>query len=388
MGIKNSFPALLLLLIVSTGERTFAQPGDMRTWRALFEKPFDKIHAANRFLWDAICQKPPSEVKGIIHALDDDKKVNNSDKTSARMSLLKSMYCRVYDSLYDNEGWEYWGNRSVSGARNTEDDYIMQGCCLFLGDAYLRMNNYDTAIFYLLKTVELSEKLGYNEDFIVANKIAVSNALYRTQNYRQCINFCVSNYDIESNLVPITVMSAYNNAGLSYLELNNPDSAIYYFNKGQAYAARKKWGVWEGIMLGNMGMALHQKGEDDKAIIYWQRNYDSSFKYKEWGNAASTLAYISEYEFNHGRQAQAISHLQLATAADYSDRAPDPQRRILIYKVKSYCYRKLNRHDSADYFLDEHYRILDSVHQVISRNKFNWLSFAWRLKKVITNIIF
>jgi DNA-binding CsgD family transcriptional regulator len=176
-------------------------------------------------------------------------------------------------------------------------------------------------------------------------------------------------------------MSAYNNAGLSYLELNNPDSAIYYFNKGQAYAARKKWSVWEGIMLGNIGMALHQKGEDDKAIIYWQRNYDSSFKYKEWGNAASILAYISEYEFNHGRQAQAISHLQLATAADYSDRAPDPQRRILIYKVKSYCYRKLNRHDSADYFLDEHYRLLDSVHQVIGRNKFNLVEFRLAFEK-------
>lgn len=381
MRIKNSCPALFLLIIVLSGEQTFGQPNDMQIWRTLFEKPFDKIHAVNRFLWDSIYRKPPPEVKAIIRGLEQDKEINKGDKASARFSLLKSMYCRTYDSLYDNKGWKYWGNVAISLARNAGDEYIMQGCCLFLGDAYLRVNNYDTAIFYLMKTVELSENLGYAKGFIVSNKIAVSNALYRTQNYRQCIDFCVSNYDIESNLDPITVITAYNNAGLSYLQLNNPDSAIHYFNKGEAYAARKKWGIWEGIILGNIGIALHKKGEDEKAITYWQRNYDTSFKYKEWGNAASTLAYISEYEFNHGGQAKAISYLQLAAAEDYNGSGPKPSGRILIDKIKSYCYRKLGLHDSADYFLDEHYRLLDSMNQVISRNRYNLVEFRLAFEK-------
>lgn len=377
MRKKNSYLVFFLLLLTLAGEKTFAQADDMAIWRTLFEKPFDKIHSADRFLWDSIEHKPAAEVKAIIQGLEGDEEVNSSDENIAKIYLLKSIYCRTYDSLYGNEGWRFWGNKSLSLARNIDNDYIMEGCYLFLGDAYLRRNNYDTAVFYLLKTAELSEKLGYREEFVVSNKIAISNVLYRTQNYQQCINFCVTSFDIESKLEPITVITAYNNAGLCYWKLNKPDSAIYYFNKVAVYAHKVKWGLWEGIAFGNIGDALHEKAEDEKAMPYWQKDYDSSMKYKEWGNAALTLAYISEYEFNDGQRSKAIKQLQWAATVEQED----PANLMTIYKIISSCYRKLNLHDSAYYFLDAHYRLIDSMNQVVSRNKYNLVELHLAFEK-------
>jgi hypothetical protein len=374
---KKALCLFFFFLVTATGSHVLAQTQTGGKWQSLFDLEFDKVHAAVRVLWDSIYNKPEAEVKAIVHQLDDDKGTSPSDEDIAKLCLLKSIYCHTFRHNYNNRDWKYWGNRAVTIAGSDGNDYIMQSCCLFLGDAYLAAANYDTAVFYLLKTVELSERLGYDEAFIVSNKISVSNVLYRTHNYRQCLAFCLTNFDIESKFLPITVITAYNNAGLSYLQLSNPDSAIYYFNKAGMYADKKKLGVWKGIVSGNIGDAYHAKGEDEKAMQYWQIDYDSSMKYGEQTNAGLTLAYMSQYQFNNGQKQKAISQLQWAAAINKSE----PTNLLRIDKIRSSCYRKLNLHDSADYFLDEYYRLLDSINNVVSRNNYNLVEMRMAFEK-------
>lgn len=343
----------------------FSQDVQSGKWSALFNSPFDKLHVSTRLLWDSLHTRPDNEITAVIKDLE--KNNAASGAALAKCDLLKSIYCRTKNSSFDNYDWKYWGNQAISLATRSNDDYVVQSCCIFLGDAYLQNENYDTAVFYLLKSVELSEKLGFNKTFIDGNKIAASNVLYRTQNYRQCINFCNSSADPEKEYVPITVITAYNNTGLSYLRLHQPDSAIYFFSKAVSFCNKIKWGIWEGILSGNIGDALHEKGEDDKAMPYWQKDYDSCMKYGETGNAGLTLAYMSQYEFNHGMQPQAIRQLQWAESVNNKDAA----NLIRIYKIKGDCYRKMGRHDSADYFLQQHYRLSDSLNLVVHRNNYN-----------------
>lgn len=374
---KKALCLFLFFLVATTGSHALAQIQSAVKWRSLFDLPFDKVHAAVRVLWDSIYKKPKPQVKAIVKQLDDDKEINRSNEDIAKLCLLKSMYCRNFKDRYDNGDWKYWGNRAIGIAGSDDNDFIMQSCCLFLGDAYLSAANYDTAVFYLLKTIELSEKLGYDREFIVANRISVSNVLYRTHNYRQCLSLCLTSFDIESTMLPITVITDYNNAGLAYLQLYNPDSAIYYFNKAAVYADKMKQGVWKGIVSGNIGDALHVKGEDEKAMQYWQTDYDSSIKYGEEANAGLTLAYMSEYQFNHGQKQKAISQLQWSAGVNRSD----PTNLLRIDKIRSNCYRKLNLHDSADYFLDEHYRLLDSINNVVTRNNYNLVEMRMAFEK-------
>ena len=318
-------------------------------------------------MWDSIKTYPAPTIRHIIAQLEKEA-AGGKESDQVKLSLLKIQYHRTTASQYDNTSWRSLGKQAVQLAAISQDQYLLRSVCGLLGDMYLRQNQSDTAIFYLLKFCALTEELGYEKEIVADNKIAASNVLYRTQNYRQCIAFCNTNgIDIEKSLTPIAVISAYNNTGLSYVRLGLPDSAIYFFNRTVDFARKKSWGIWEGIALGNVGDALHAKGLDEEAISYWQKDYDTSMKYSQLQNAGLTLAYISQYQFNHGLQEKAVEQLHWAQNINKDD----PANLVRIYQIKAACYRKLGLHDSADFFLGKHYHLTDSINRTVSAQNFN-----------------
>lgn len=338
-----------------------------KKWAGLLNTPFDSEHIVARVIWDSIQDQPDDKRKRIISLLENDGAISNTAAGKVRLLILKAIYCRSNWVDYEGEDWKYWGNKALNAAALLEDDYLVQSCCNILGDAYLAKGSSDTALFYMLKSIELAEQLGYKKEILGANKIAVSNALYRTQNFTDCIRFCHTGIDIEKLYLPITVITDYNNLGLSYLRLNNPDSALLYFNKALSYCKKIKWPVWEGIISGNIGDALHAKGEDDKAVSYWKIDYDSCMHYDELKNAGLTLAYMSEYQFNQGQRQKAINQLYWSAAINNSD----PDNLVRIDRIIAGCYRKMGWHDSADYFYKEHFRLADSINKTAGKNNYN-----------------
>ena len=343
-----------------------AQTAGGEKWLALFNQPFDRQHAATEALWDSIKTLPLPGIRQVIATLQGKKSISESEIGQAKLALLKMRYYQLSTTNYPGSSWRELGAEVFRLAAITQDDYLLQTGCDLLGDIYLRHNRSDTAIFYLLKSCALAEELGYKKEMIANDKIAASNVLYRTQNYAQCIAFCNSGINIEEALSPIAVVTAYNNTGLGYLKLGNPDSAIIYFTRAMNFSHQKAWGIWEGIAAGNIGDALHAKGQDAEAVPYWQKDYDTSRKYGQWENAGLTLAYLSEYGFRNGQQQKALEQLHWAENMNKGDAA----NLLRIYKIKSACYRSLARHDSADLFLDRHYRMSDSINRTVSAQNF------------------
>jgi len=356
-----------LLLFLTCFTASNAQSIDRKKWVSLFNQPFDGRHAATELLWDSIRTYPKPIIQQIITEIQQDKSINGSETGQLKLALLKLRYCQHTDDSYHNTSWRELGAQVLQLSTIAQNGYLLQAGCDLLGDIYLRRNQPDTAIFYLLKSVALAEGLGYQKEIVANNKIAASNVLYRTQNYRECIAFCANVIGIENVLTPIAVVTAYNNSGLAYLKLGQPDSAIFFFTKAMHYSKQKVWGIWEGIAAGNIGDALHAKGQKAEALPYWQKDYDTSLQYGELPNAGLTLAYISEYQFEQGDREKAIRQLQWSEKVNNGDGV----NLLRIYKIKAALYRSLGLHDSADLFLDRHYHIADSINRVVSAQNFN-----------------
>lgn len=347
----------------------------------LFNKPFDGENTATAVLWDTINKLSLKEVNTIIKNFENDKSITGNDSGLARLSILKIRACRknVGVGKYDNISWVYWGNEALKHASLAENDYLLQSTCHILGDIHLNDGKIDTAVFFMLKSVAMAEALGYTQESLVKEKIFASNVLYRTRNYQQCLEFCHTPFDVERLPNAMIAVNAYNNSGLAYLKLNNPDSAIYFFSKEAEFCRKIGSGVWIGIASGNIGDALHAQGKTAEAMPYWQTDYDSSMKYQEYKNAALTLAYMSQFQFDAGNKEKALQ--QLRWCADVN--GEDAANLLRIHKIQAYCFRKLGLNDSADTYLDKHYHLSDSLNRVISQNNFNTVQIKLAFEKNI-----
>src|SRR5690606_27558394 len=69
--------------------------------------------------------------------------------------------------------------------------------------------------------------------------------------------------------------------GVSYMKINQLDSAYLYLNIAYQKAAGYKDSLWMGLSAGNIGNVLYLKGEYQKALGYYledyQTNIDSDF---------------------------------------------------------------------------------------------------------------
>ncbi|RYF86086.1 MAG: hypothetical protein EON98_04715 [Chitinophagaceae bacterium] len=291
--------SILLISAIIAHHRGHSQAVNQSSWMQLLDQPFDGVHTATELLWDSIGSRTEENIHAIIQRLEKQQDASDDKAGQLKLALLKLRYCRQFNGMYDKVSWRDIGQEALRLANLLQDDYLLQSSCKQLGDIYQKHGRSDTALFYLLKSISLAEELGYQKQVLANDKIAASSALYQTQNYAQCVAFCRSDVDIEKLLTPIAVVAAYNNSGLGYAKFGHPDSAFYFFGKAADYAKRKNWGIWEGIASGNMGDALHLQGRDAEALPYWQKDYDSSIRYGEFGNAGLTLAYLSRYQFFH-----------------------------------------------------------------------------------------
>lgn len=372
------FCCIFILFTGISSNITHAQAAtDINKWKALLNRPFDGEHIATAVLWDSISHLPKKAITKIIASLERESSVAGTDVGQLKLALLKIKFCSVYDGSHEHENWRELGGTALRLATVTQDDYLLQSCCTLLGEAYLRNNKSDTAVFFLLKSVALAEGLAYKKETLAAIKISTSNALYRTQNYAQCIAFCRTGINIEKSLSPVNVVTAYNNMGLGYLRLGLPDSAVFFFRKAAGYARGIGWGIWEGIASGNIGDALLASARDSEAMPYWQKDYDTCIKYGELPNAGLTLAYMSGYQFSMGEKKRAINQLQWATVVNKGE----PASLVKIYAIRAACYRKMGMHDSADFFLQKHYGLSDSINRAVSQNNFTTVQLKLAYEK-------
>lgn len=165
-------------------------------------------------------------------------------------------------------------------------------CYHTIGYYYFFVNvNYEKAFDAYLKLEKLLEVYNGHTVTNYANYCAeISTAYYRFKDYKKAIEFGKKGVAYASNR-----WDCYNTIGLCFLEQQEVDSALHYFQKAVDEAVSKKMrNVRRTIALGNMGYAYYKKSEYDKAKPLIFIDLNEAVKIRDFGLAAGAAIPLAD----------------------------------------------------------------------------------------------
>lgn len=96
-----------------------------------------------------------------------------------------------------------------------------------------------------------------------------------------------------------TVIVVYNQLCRNYFEVN-PDSGIYYGQKGLQIAQHSKYSLWTGNLMQSIGICYDYKNNMDSCLYYLRAAIDVFRKYKRIDNESHALADVAFAYFARG----------------------------------------------------------------------------------------
>jgi tetratricopeptide (TPR) repeat protein/DNA-binding CsgD family transcriptional regulator len=311
------------------------------------------------------------DTAGNIHRLEQEALAKDDERSANRVNLFKCLYLITSNrSLYDGNNGVTWADIAMKNAARLNDDIALTHAYNFYGYFMLVRGRSDTGILYFLKSLDLYEKNGRRPETLLDHKVFVSTYLYRLHNYELCKQYCQEAIKGYQHLYdPVKLIVAWNNLGLYYEKKSNPDSAIYCFRIVEELAKQQKQTAWYGISVGNIGDAYEMKGDWQKAMNYWQQDYDTSLKYGSRRNAGLTLAKMSLYHFKEGKREQAMRQLDQAMAWGKGSMLVLPT----VYRIKAECFKMMKNTDSAWHYLQLYQNLTDTLEATASRNSQSYL---------------
>jgi len=147
----------------------------------------------------------------------------------------------------------------------------------------------------------------------------------------------------ESRLVNIPLSQrAYpyqslNSIGLCYRHLDQPDSAIYYFNESYELAKRAQDTFWMGLTHGNIGSTYYKEDDYEKALPYLEEDYRTGIAKGVFGSSVLASLSLAHIELKRGNTPAAEEYIRFAS--DHIERSILDN--MVIYYENLYDYHKL-----------------------------------------------
>ncbi len=225
---------------------------------------------------------------------------------------------------------------------------------LIKGDIYFEQRNYPSAYKYYYEgqksIVEQSDNCSFAQyDY----RIAI--ILYKQQKYISAINkfntsyrkynICGSEFGQHFRMQEIQ-----SNIGLCYYNVQQYDSALYYYNrakeilvkiKGKDISQTTYLDIGIGVIEGNKGKVLLKLGRYDEAIQCLNKNIEINSKTDHDRNDAITsIVALSKYYLSINDYKSFINTISIADSINKSPRYREQFR--FIYELKSVYYAKVN----------------------------------------------
>jgi tetratricopeptide (TPR) repeat protein len=164
-----------------------------------------------------------------------------------------------------------------------------------------------------------------------------------------------------------TEVNFYNNLGIVWKKANNPDSAIYYYEKAserfnEVLEKEPQSGFnifFKGLLDGNIGQALMLKKQFLEAIPLLKNDVRSSLKFGNILNAAISYNELAHCYFEID---------QYTLAENYSDSAlvilkdiDAPKEYLISLKLRGELYQRINKFKEAVMIYQEYNALKDSI---------------------------
>jgi DNA-binding CsgD family transcriptional regulator len=344
-----------------------------------------------------------SDVKTFIKAwqISDTSQTHEAEKTYKKIKLDFSLQkCRqiikeLYAYLEKNPDdrlrtriilFDLLGDRDIPKAQKLKKMKVAIQLASKLKDEQLLAEVYALAgqldyengfLLYNLKALELQKKIGYQHFSFVHNRLFnISMALYRTDDYRQSINYglqCLKFKNVEvENWDPRVYIFQLDMIGASYKLLKQYDSARYYYQQIIDTLQRKPdiprvQELWLGIAGGNIGHILALQGKEDQAIPLITKHLQVGIKWKSWNNAAMAQNTLAKIDLKHGQYQNALNGFKAAYG--WAIQSKKIREMVAASKGLAEVYRLTNRTDSAFRYYSLYHQHLDTLTAEINRSR-------------------
>ncbi len=169
----------------------------------------------------------------------------------------------------------------------------------------------------------------------------IASAYYRFKDYKRAIY-----YGNKGLAYAGDKWDLYNTIGLCYTELNQLDSSNLYLQKAISEAKKLKLNpIYVGISSGNIGFNYYVKKEYEQALPLIQKDFKEATAYHDWGLAAGSSILISHIFLEQGKLNQADTMLKLARK--YIQVSSQINRLEKYYPIRSLYYEKLGQLKTA-----------------------------------------
>ncbi|MEP6646521.1 MAG: hypothetical protein ABJC12_05490 [Saprospiraceae bacterium] len=214
-----------------------------------------------------------------------------------------------------------------------KNEFIFQ-----LGIHYFAWQQFSLGMEYMMQGYAGNEHIGWSSPHIKCDLLnELSKAYYHFGDYTACLQYLheslQTSLPVSSKGYPYT---SINTMGLSHLQMQNFDSAVYYFKVSHDLAAQRKDSSWMALTTGNIGNAYFKSGRINDALPYLEQDYKESLRLGAIGSAVNAAGTLADVELRRGNLQKAESYL--AFARTHLDQYLDTR---LSFYENLYLYHKL-----------------------------------------------
>ncbi len=280
--------------------------------------------------------RPWSQIKDSIDRLK--IKAGNDKEFQLSISLFTILH-QYHDHLINQDSAEHSLQALVASVEGKNLKRLEADVHQALGEFYSDINTAQSAA-----TEQLLAANEIYRNFTVANypgkhyntyKLGIM--FYKYQDYEQSLKYLKEAFSIDTNAIFIL-----NTVGMCYRQMQNYDSAIFYFQKLHDYAIKFNRQDWIGITEGNIGISYYYLKKYKEAIPLLNSDIKSSIATGNIRNAVTSMRILAEIYYHQNRynaaenlllDAVALSH-QKYFWHDYSIAEKLYTQLFEVYKIK------------------------------------------------------
>lgn len=241
-------------------------------------------------------------------------------------------------------------------------------------------------LYYLLKCIEIRERIGVNHfSDITANYYSASVLMYQITDYKSSASYaakCLSLYRekaIKDFLFQYILVADI--AGASYLKINKPDSAIYYYthidslitdriahpDKYKSPMTSEVLQIWKGVIKGGLARAYMLQSKYDIAYALLIQNLESSIKFNQWDNVAEIQNALAEIDELRNNTALALK--RYLNAYDLTLKGNKLPIQIAAVQGIAAIFASLKQYDKAYFYHAKYFELKNKLDEQINQSR-------------------
>ncbi len=300
-------------------------------------------------------------------------------------SLFVLLFCHQFNDRFDSL-FKYSEDILHNNMNISIKDYIfiynLRAIC------YHNIGIYDECLYNVMERDDLINKLDSvaKKEIQTYTLFPITNLYHATGLYHEAI--IETKKHIEELLIVdpnANVSSSLNNIGLAWKNLNEPDSALHYFNLARQIILRntdKTDSFFLNLVEGNIGSVMMMQQNYDTAIILHLKDLQTSKKRKTdegYRGVISTQLSLAEcyLYLNDNNKAIAI----LDSVQRYLNLVGYKKPISNYYQLKSEVFSKLGHYDSAYLYANKYVYYKDSLLELDKKTSIISMQMAFETKK-------